>query len=90
MDLMTAREEIQSLQHRLYKFEASKHCEAKEMEKLSTLKGHREQELVEELREIKFKYNELMDFIHEDPKFEREYIKRLMKHRNEKGMDHFI
>lgn len=46
MDLMTAREEIQSLQHRLYKFEANKHSEAKEMEKLSSLKGHREQELV--------------------------------------------
>lgn len=67
MDLMTAREEIQSLQHRLYKLDANKHSEIKELEKLSSLKGHREQELVEELREVKFKYNELMDFIHEDP-----------------------
>lgn len=57
MDLMTAREEIQSLQHQLYKIEANKHMEVKEMEKVSSLKGHRERELVEELREIKFKYN---------------------------------
>jgi hypothetical protein len=41
------------------------------MDKLSSLKGHREQELVEELREVRYKYNELMDFIHEDPQAER-------------------
>ena len=38
MDLMTAREEIQSLQHQLYKIEANKHMEVKEMEKVSSLK----------------------------------------------------
>jgi hypothetical protein len=31
------------------------------------------------LQEIKYKYNELMELIHEDPHFEREYIKRLIK-----------
>lgn len=43
MDVMTAREEIQSLQHRLYKVDANKHAEGKEIERLAVLKGHREQ-----------------------------------------------
>ncbi len=47
MDLMTAKEEIQSLNHRLYKFDANKHIEEKESSKLVRLKEQREQELIE-------------------------------------------
>ena len=50
------------------------------------MKHNREQELVEELRDIKYKYNELMDFLHEDPRADREYIKRLMKHKKVNGI----
>lgn len=32
------------------------------------LKDQREKELFQELQEVKFKYNELMDLIHEDSK----------------------
>ena len=49
------------------------------------MKNRREDELVAELREVRYKYNELMDFLHEDPRSEREYIKRLMKHKHING-----
>lgn len=39
---------------------------------------------------MKYKYNELMDFVHEDPKFEREYIKRLMKHKHQASNRDFM
>lgn len=41
----------------------------------------REDELFEELQQIKFKYNELMDLIHQDPNVEKKYLKRLLKHK---------
>ena len=85
MNLMTAKEEIQSLEHRVFKGEANKHSERKELVKYSEMKNSREEQLIEELREVKYKYNELMDFLHEDPRAEREYIKRLMKHKNVNG-----
>jgi hypothetical protein len=40
-----------------------------------------------EIRKIKYKYNELVDFLHEDPKADREYIKRLMKLEHYKGIN---
>ena len=44
-------------------------------------KNRREDELFEELTQVKYKYNELMDLVHEDSAIEKKYIKRLMKHR---------
>ena len=35
------------------------------------MRSKREQEMVEELRDVKYKYNELMDFLHEDPRADR-------------------
>ena len=81
MDLIVAKEQIQSLEHGLFKVGANRHSGDKELEKYSAMKHRREQELIEELRDIKYKYNELMDFLHEDPRADREYIKRLMKHK---------
>ena len=90
MDLMVAREELQSMEHKFHKLHANKHSEAKELQQYTTLKHQREQELEEELRQVKYKYNELMDFLHEDPKCDREYIKRLMKHRQVEGTVYHI
>lgn len=41
----------------------------------------REEQLKEELEEVVYKYNELMDLIHEDSQQDRQYIKRLLKHK---------
>ena len=38
---------------------------------------------------MRFKYNELMNFLHEDPQADRDYIKRLMKHRQYEGTHYF-
>ena len=44
--------------------------------------NNRGKELVEQLEEIKYKYNELMDMIHgEGENVQKEYIKRLIKHK---------
>lgn len=44
--------------------------------------NNREKELAEQLEEIKFRYNELMDMIHgEGENVQKEYIKRLIKHK---------
>ena len=86
MDLIVAKEQIQSLEHQLFKFEANRNSGSKEMEKYSAMRHRREQDLIDELREIKYKYNELMDFLHEDPRADREYIKRLMKHKHVNGI----
>ena len=69
----------------MYKFQANKHSDGQELHKYSQLKHYRELELEEELRQVRFKYNELMDFLHEDPKCDREYIKRLLKHKQVEG-----
>ena len=81
LTIMNAKEQIQSLEHRLYKWDANKHSKEIEVEKYEQMKQKREEELVNELREVRYKYNELMDFLHEDPNQDREYIKRLLKHK---------
>lgn len=53
----------------------------KETTMLLQAQRKREDELFEELTQVKYKYNELMDLVHEDPNIEKQYIKRLMKHR---------
>lgn len=81
MELICLQEEKQSLEHGFHKLQANKHSDVRELEKVTQLQSQREQELQQQLQEVKFKYNELMDFLHEDPAAERDYIKRLMKHK---------
>lgn len=38
-------------------------------------------EVKEELSQVKFKYNELMDFIHGNDSLEKMYLKRLLNHK---------
>jgi hypothetical protein len=42
-------------------------------------KERSEKQLLGELSQLRYKYNELMELIHENPQFERQYIKRLTK-----------
>ena len=71
MNWMVAKEQIQSLEHKIYKSDSNKHSELSEAGKVHAMRTKREDELVAELQEIKYKYNELMDFLHEDPKADR-------------------
>jgi hypothetical protein len=41
----------------------------------------KERELVEELQVVKFKYNELVDFVMGEDGLEKMYIKKLMNHK---------
>jgi hypothetical protein len=41
----------------------------------------KERELVEQLQAVKFKYNELVDFVMGEDGLERMYIKKLMNHK---------
>lgn len=86
MNLIVEKEQVQSLQHQLFKSSANKHNSENELQKFSVMKSKREQELVSELQSVKYKYNELMDFLHENPQAEKDYIKRLMKHKQIDGV----
>ncbi len=37
---------------------------------------------MDELEDVKFKYNQLLDMVHSDENTDREYIKKLLKHKN--------
>lgn len=66
---MNAQEQVQSLSHRIDKYVLERGNKTSEVERVIKLKEIREKELFEELTQTKYKYNELMDFIHEDPNF---------------------
>jgi hypothetical protein len=83
-DLLLTREENEALREgELLRWEGktSGGGEASSLKRLLEAQQRRERELGEELEEARYKYNELMDLIHEDPHFERKYIRRLLKHR---------
>lgn len=57
----------------LHRSDAKLEKEIKQVDQIKILeeKGKRERELLTENEELRYKYNELMDLIHEDPHFER-------------------
>lgn len=80
----TAREIAEELRLKIAnKMQMKLDRQMKQLDQIRILqqKDHREKQLLNELQQLRYKYNELMELIHNSPHFEREYIKRLLKYK---------
>ena len=66
MDIIVLKEEVSTLKHSTSKLNLNQINAHHEVNVLHEINLSREKELFNELEEIKYKYNELMDFVHND------------------------